>query len=43
LTDDALAVDGDGGAAVVGRMRSVHTVITTEIVNGFTDATGGSW
>jgi hypothetical protein len=36
--DDALAVDGHCGAAVIGRLRSVHTVITTRTVAGFTDA-----
>ena len=37
LMDDALAVDGHGGA-VMGRLGSVHKVITTATVAGFTDA-----
>jgi hypothetical protein len=38
LMNDALAVDGHCGAAVMARLRSVHTVITTRTVAGFTDA-----
>jgi hypothetical protein len=38
LMDDALTVDGHGVMAVVGRLGSVHTLITTSPAAGFTAA-----
>ena len=38
LMDDPITVDDHGGAAVMGRLGSVHTVITIGTVAGFTDA-----
>jgi hypothetical protein len=38
LMDYPITVDGHGGAAVLGRLGSVHTVLTTGTVAGFTDA-----